>query len=167
VKNVWLVVGSGILILLGCRSGATPRAPDMEADRAAVRTAVEAYLKGMLPPGDVTEMLSPFADSAHYLAAGEPTFKGREAIRTFFQGYVDAFTLGPTTYTVHDVRVSGDLAVAVVSATEEFTDKQSGVVYREDFKGMSALARQPDGGWRIIYHMYNSDHPTPPTVAAK
>lgn len=167
MKNAWLVAGSCALILASCSSGASSRTPDLEGDRAAVRSAVEAYLKGMLPPGDVTGMLSPFADSAHYLAAGEPTFKGREAIRTFFQGYVDAFTLGPTTYAIHDVRVSGDLAVVVVSATEEFTDKQSGVVYRDDFKGISALTRQRDGSWRIIYHTYNSDHPTPPIVPAK
>ncbi len=167
MKRTWLAVACTVGILSGCRAGATSRAADVAADQAAVRAAVEAYLKGMLPPGDVAGMLSPFADSAHYLAAGEPTFMGRESIRAFFQGYVDAFTLGPTTYTVHDVRVSGDLAVAVVSATEEFTDKQSGVVYRDDFKGMSALSRDPDGTWRIIYHMYNSDHPTPPTVVAK
>lgn len=167
MKVTWRAVACSTGILLGCNAGATSRSADVASDQAAVRTTLEAYLKGMLPPGDVAGMLSPFADSAHYLAAGEPTFKGREAIRGFFQAYVDAFTLGPTTYTVHDVRVSGDLAVAVVSATEEFTDKKSGVIYRDDFKGMSALTRQPDGTWRIIYHMYNSDHPTPPTVTAK
>lgn len=154
-------------VLLACAETAPGRGPTAEEDRAAVRSAVESYLKGMLPPGDVPGMLSPFADSAHYLAAGEPTYKGREAIRGFLQGYVDAFALGPTTYTILDVRVSGDLAVAVVAATEEFTDKKSSVVYDEDFKGMSVLARQADGVWRIIYHMYNSDHPQPPTLARK
>jgi hypothetical protein len=104
LKNAWLALGTCALILASCSSGASSRRPDLEGDQAAVRTAVEAYLKGMLPPGDVAGMLSPFADSAHYLVAGEPT---------------------------------------------------------------SALARQSDGAWRIIYHMYNSDHPTPPTVTAK
>jgi uncharacterized protein (TIGR02246 family) len=164
MKNTWLMPLGLVLALSACGPGAPAGAPTAEEDRAAVRAAVESYLKGMLPPGSVAGMLGPFADSAHYLAAGEPTFKGREAIRGFLQGYVDAFTLGPTTYSILDVRVSGDLAVVVVSATEEFTDKQSGVVYDEDFKGMSALARQADGGWRIIYHMYNSDHPQPPTL---
>lgn len=107
------------------------------------------------------------AASAHYLAAGEPVFKGREAIRSFCQGYVDAFTLGPVSYAIEDLRVSGDLAVAVVTATEEFTDKATGVVYRDDFKGISALTRQSDGAWRILSHTYNSDHPAPPTVTAK
>jgi uncharacterized protein (TIGR02246 family) len=167
LKNAWLAVVSGALILASCSSASSSPKPDVDADRAAVRSAVEAYLKGMLPPGDVAGMLSPFADSAHYLAAGEPTFKGREPIRSFFQSYVDAFTLGPTTYTIHDVRVSGDLAVAVVAATEEFTDKKTGVTYREDFKGLSVLTRQPGGSWHIIYHTYNSDHPTPPTVSAR
>lgn len=166
MRRTWLAPCGLSLSLIACTSVAPVRRPTAEEDRAAVRTAVEGYLKGMLPPGDVAGMLSPFADSAHYLAAGEPTYKGREAIRGFLQGYVDAFTLGPTTYTILDVRVSGDLAVAVVAATEEFTDKQSGVVYDEDFKGMSVLARQADG-WRIIYHMYNSDHPQPPTAATK
>lgn len=157
------VVAVMSLAVSGCQAPA-PRATSQGNDEAAIRSAVEQYLRGMLPPGDPSAMARPFADSAQYLAAGEPTFKGKAAIEGFFKAYVDAFVLGPTTYQIHDIRISGDLAAVVVSATEEFTDRATGQSLKDDFKGMSVLTRQPDGSWKIVYHMYNSDHPAPLAV---
>ncbi len=151
------------LAVSGCRV-ATSRPISQGNDETAIRSAVEQYLRGMLPPGDPVAMARPFADSAQYLVAGEPTFKGKAAIEGFFKAYVDAYVLGPTTYQIHDIRISGDLATVVVSATEEFTDKATGHRLKDDFKGMSVLTRQPGGGWKIVYHMYNSDHPAPLAV---
>lgn len=151
-----------LLAAAGCATGAGDRTnPSRAADEAAVRAAYEQYLRGMLPPGDVEGMLAPFADSAQYLAAGEPSFRGKPAIRQFFQGYVDAYALGPTTYAIHDVRVAGDLAVVVGAATEEFTDRKTGATFKEVFKGLGALQRQADGTWKFLYYMYNSDRAAP------
>lgn len=123
--------------------------------------AYQQCLRGMLPPGDVEAMIAPFADSAQYLAAGEPTFRGRSAIKQFFQGYLDAYEFGPTTYAIHDFRIAGDLATVVGSATEEITDRKTRAVYRDVFKGLGTLQRQADGSWKFIYYMYNPDRPAP------
>jgi ketosteroid isomerase-like protein len=109
--------------------------------------------------GDVDKWLDAFDAQAIALHNRRPADRGREAIATFGRTVHQHFDLAEYAVEVTDVRRSADWVYTVGVFTTRFVSKADGSepFGREKGKFVLLWARQPDGGWKIILDMGNSN----------
>ncbi len=154
----------GILVLsvaligfaLACRQQAPPntRAADERAVRDADRTALKAS-----QARDLEANVSIYAGDASVFPPNAPIATGKEAIRTFLsQGFANpgfAIDWQPTRV---EVSRSGDLAYT--QGTYVFTlNDAKGKPVTERGKYVSIWRKHPDGSWKMVVDIWNSDQP--------
>ena len=79
-----------------------------------------------------------------------------EAIRNRDQQLFEEVTLQDV-YTVQDVKVSGDLAVAHVTLSAVITIKSSGETTKTNGNWILVFSKQSDGSWKIIYSIWSDE----------
>ncbi len=92
------------------------------------------------------------------MAPNEPAQTGRDAIRASLQKYFDQYA-EESRNVAEDVRVSGDLAVVRGTFDGKSALKAGGHPAQVKGKWLGAYQRQPDGSWKILWDIYNSDLP--------
>jgi len=113
---------------------------------------------------DVDRWLLAFAEDAVGMHNGLPPLTGREAIRGFGEAVRDNFDVARIDASIEEVRRSGDWAWTRGRYESEFVPKPgteglpSGT---QSGKFLLVWERQPDGDWRIILDMGNSNGPAP------
>ena len=127
-----------------------------ERDLAGIRAADSAFAASV-NAGNVDSVVAVYAAQAALLPPNLPPQKGHSAIRSFWGGFLDAYTvrfeLGSDT-----IEGRGDLAynlghyrfTAVPKAKEN-----PGVA--DEGKFLEVLKRQPDGTWKYVVDMYSSN----------
>ncbi len=135
---------------------AQPAAPTFgPEDEAAIRATTDAAIaiaNGSKDWGEYTEVY--YAPDAAVLPPNAETLHGRAAI----EGFLAAFpAMTEFTITVVTVEGSGDLAYVhgtyhMEMDTPEGPSSDAG-------KYIEVWKRQPDGGWKIAYDIFNSDMP--------
>ena len=99
---------------------------------------------------------------ARLMPPNAPTIEGREAVRKFWGGLVDALTSSSSALVSDEVEGTGDLAYARGHYTLDGTPKaKGGAPMHDEGKFLEVLRRQPDGSWRYAVDMYSSDLPLP------
>ena len=96
----------------------------LEADITAVRL-VHTLTASAINSGDIETFVSKFSDDAVILPANRPIIEGREALRSWFQGYLDNFIV-ELNFSPEDILVSSDLAVERFTYTWTVTPKTGG-----------------------------------------
>jgi uncharacterized protein (TIGR02246 family) len=131
-------------------------------DPAAVRAAIDSQLTrfrdGMLK-SDTAAMAAIFTDDAMVFAPGAPLSHGRAAINKanadmFANATVTAFKLTTT-----DVIVTGDYAIET-GAYDMTVKPKAGKAESDVGKYVTVWHKQPDGSWKIIRDIFNTDKPT-------
>ena len=156
----------GILVLavvLIAAAGCAPKANARE-DVAAVKAQMAAYGPAS-SSGDPAAVADLYADGAVRLSANTPMIVGKDAIRAQWQTAYDN-VVHKETDIAEDVQVAGDLAVArgVWQATD--TPKLPGAaIVQAKGKQIFVYRRQPDGAWKIIADIWNSDLPAVQTLS--
>ena len=156
----------GILVLavvLIAAAGCAPKANAPE-DVAAVKAQMAAYGPAS-SSGDPAAVADLYADGAVRLSANAPMIEGKDAIRAQWQTAYDN-VVHKETDIAEDVQVAGDLAVArgVWQATD--TPKLPGAaIVQSKGKQMFVYRRQPDGAWKIVADIWNSDLPAVQTLS--
>jgi uncharacterized protein (TIGR02246 family) len=107
--------------------------------------------------GNLDGMMAIYADDAVLMPPNFPAFRGRDAIRQFWGGFLAA---GKIDATIEADRViqSGDLASEIGHYNLKITPKGGGAPIEDNGKFMLTWQRR-GGQWRAIADIFNSDRP--------
>jgi uncharacterized protein (TIGR02246 family) len=158
-----------LLAITACQSGpkaetesmgaAPPAAPAglSAEDEAAIRDADQAFAKAATA-GDAAALTAFYASDAVLMPPGSPAVKGSEEISKFWNGMTSAVS-GPFELKTTAVQGSGDLALSTGEYTASLTPKQKGAkpMPVENGKYLGVMKKQPDGSWKLIYDMWNTN----------
>jgi uncharacterized protein (TIGR02246 family) len=132
------------------------RGADVQAVRELEREAREAA-----EAKDLDRYVSFYADDAVLFWPGAPMVRGRAGIREFMQAYLSmpTFSLSFETAEVHVSR-AGDLAYSYGTNRVSLVGP-NGEHVKDRGKYLTIYRKQPDGTWKVVADMGNSDLPAP------
>ena len=156
--TVFLVgFGSGTLFgTAGAKTNATAVSVGVEfvEQQVLLESFVDAWLDG-----DVDRTVDLYTDNTVYMVPGAPMIHGRDAVRRHFAAeFTKRDGVGlEMNEPVQEVVSFGDWAVArgIGASTETRMGKSTSVTY----KWMVLSQKQPDGSWKMVWDIYNSDTP--------
>ena len=141
-------------------SGCAPQV-DVEADKAAIRDLSDVQWLNAEQAKDVDTVLSFFADDASSFPPNAPIVTGIEAIRARLSEEYSGprFAISWQTTKV-EVSRSGDLAYSHGTYEETVNDPEGNPV-TDKGKWVTVWEKQPDGTWKVVADIWNSDQPAP------
>ncbi len=144
---------------VGVEEGAQPAGASAD-DVRAIRSVDDQWGRAATS-GDGNAVAALYAADATLLPPGEPIQQG-EAARKYWIDYFASYA-GPTTLETTDVKLHGDLAVAVGTYRMTMTEKKPGAkpLPVEEGKYVEVLRKQADGSWKMIYDIWNLNTPPP------
>jgi len=141
-----------ILLFAACAS--TMPANDAEE---AIRKA-DAEFATNARAGNVAALAAVYADDAVIMPPNAPAFRGPDAIRQFWTGFLAAGQID-VALTPDKVTQSGDLAAEIGHYDLTITPKGAAPIHD---KGKYLVTwRRTGGTWKIIGDIFNSDQPLP------
>jgi uncharacterized protein (TIGR02246 family) len=133
---------------------------DVEAERAAIRRMTMAWVNAATAK-DVEGMVVGFADDASLLPPNAPLAAGKEAIRTVWSELVERPGLSESTeVTKVEVSSRGDMGYVVGTSEGTWNDPEGNRV-TDRGKWVAVYKKQPDGTWKCVLDIWNSDQPAP------
>ncbi len=150
-----------VAALLAVAACAPKPQPAATTDVAAVQQYIEAanakFLDAM-KRGDTVGAMANYADDAVIMMPNEAAWRGRAGMSKGFSTFLSQMSLKEGGATTQDVMVSGDLAVE--TGTFEWTlQPKTGKEIKDKGKYLTVWKRQPDGSWKIVRDINNSDLP--------
>ena len=136
---------------------------DVEADIQTIKASVKEY-EAAVNTADIDRYLQLYADDVIDIYPNKPALSGKEAIRKRDQQLFEEVTLQDV-YTVQDVKMSGDLAVAHVTLSAVITIKASGESFKTNGNWILVFRRQFSDSWKIIYSIWSDESLISPLVA--
>jgi proline iminopeptidase len=125
------------------------------ADVQAIQDASAAWDKAW-SAGDCETLALLYTADAIAMGPNAPAQVGRDAIRASCRKYFSQFR-EVNRSRVEDVRISGYLAVARGTQVSTTSPKAGGKTVQNRDKWITVYQRQPDGSWKILWEIYNSD----------
>jgi uncharacterized protein (TIGR02246 family) len=156
-----LFVWCGVALLL-CTTACRQQPPDTRAaDEQTIRN-LDAQWAKTAATRDLDAIVAYYSDDAVLLPPNEPIAAGKQAIRATWASLISPNTLSiswqPTRV---DVSKSGDLAYLVGTYSMAVKDAK-GKTVPDRGKLIEVFRKQPDGTWKTVADMFNSDLPPPP-----
>ncbi|MGH7628407.1 MAG: YybH family protein [Gemmatimonadales bacterium] len=145
------------LMLAACGRGPGPGpAGAPETIRAA-----DAALNQAIEERDLERIISFYADDALLLPAAEPLISGKAAIREEWSHVlaIPDFQSKAALMKV-EISTSGDIGYSMGTYVATMMG-ENGRPVTEPGKWLSVWRKQPDGAWRIVVDIYNTDIPPP------
>jgi uncharacterized protein (TIGR02246 family) len=158
-----LLVSSLVLmgLALACQQAPPPSPPDTRAaDERAVREADAAWSKAAAAK-DIEAYLSFLAEDASVFPPNAPLLAGKEANRKAVSeemtnpGYAVSWQANKV-----EASRSGDLAYSIGTYQGTMNDAK-GKPVTDRGKYVTVWKKQPDGQWKVVADIYNSDLPAP------
>ena len=158
------IIGLGLILCSACdtsgngadaASGGTSGALS-EADLAGIRAADSAFAAAATA-GNLDGVVAVYASDAALLPPNLPPQKGRNAIRSFWGGFLNAYTVR-FELSSDTIEGRGDLAYNVGQYRFTAVPKaraDPGVA--DEGKFLEVLKRQSDGSWKYVVDMYSSN----------
>jgi len=152
------------LLAVGCSPNTQPAGSSANiasTDSATVRAAIEATNARFLEAfkrGDKTGLMASYADDAILMMPNEEAWRGREGLDKGFAGFLSQMSFKDGATKTEDVMVAGDLAVETGSFAWTLQPK-SGAEVKDKGKYLTVWKRQPDGEWKIVRDINNTDLP--------
>ena len=142
---------------------AAAKAPPSAAvsDESTARKDIEAANARFLDAiarGDTAGAVANYSPDAVVMFPNESAWKGAEAVRKGFAGFLSSVAVKDGHATTDDLMVSGDLALETGHYEWTLVPK-GGKAIQDKGKYLTAWKRQPDGTWKIIRDINNSDLP--------
>ena len=135
----------------------------MDAHAADVKAVLdlEGRAREAAEAKDLERYVSFYADDASLFWPGTPIVTGQAAIREFMRAFLSmpAFSLSFETTKV-DVSRAGDLAYSYGTNKVTLVDPR-GNRMKDRGKYLTVYRKQPDGTWKVVADMGNSDLPAP------
>ena len=126
------------------------------ADIAGIRSADSAFMAAA-NAGDAGQIAEVYAEDGSLLAPNLPPQKGRDAVRAFWGGFLDAYTVR---FEVASDTIEGRGDLAYNQGHYRFTavPKAKGVPgIADEGKFLEILKKQRDGKWKYVVDMYSSN----------
>jgi ketosteroid isomerase-like protein len=131
--------------------------PTLEEDLAAVAQARHAILSA-LNHDDVEGIMAALIDDHLTMSPGAPTVPDNEALLEWHQNRIDLYSL-EMEHSTDDILLEGDIAVERWSGPSKLTNREDGSVVEDFLKGLWVWQRQPDGSWKLLWSVWNSNLP--------
>jgi uncharacterized protein (TIGR02246 family) len=155
------------MVVLGAGTACKPQAgrdadareavPSLSAaDQAGIRSADSAFMAAA-NAGDADKIAEVYAEDGSVLAPNLPPQKGRDAVRAFWGGFLDAYTVR---FELASDTIEGRGDLAYNQGRYRFTavPKAKGVPgIADEGKFLEILKKQPDGSWKYVVDMYSSN----------
>jgi len=155
MKKLFPIVATMLVFAL---SGCAPPAADTAAEEAAIREMNVEWMNAANAK-DVERMLGLYTDDASLYPPNLAIVTGKEAIRTYYSQLMESPGF-VTSLEITNVGISsaGDLAYSAGTSETTVNDAQGNpVTVRE--KWVAILKKQPDGTWKSVLDIWNSDQP--------
>jgi len=128
---------------------------------AAVSKAIEAADSGQgvaLLKGDTARAAAYYVADAIVMTPNDKIAKGHDAIMTAIGNFFAAGKI--TAFTTHreDLLITGDYAIETLTYQMTIQPK-TGKAINDKGKGLTVFKKQPDGSYKAIRDIYNSDLP--------
>ncbi len=107
---------------------------------------------------EVDAFMLDLADDAVIMAPGEPLHAGHDEIRSWVLEFADKYAIHGE-YEESEKVISGDWAFVRHSGVTTIEPRDGSASSEETSKGISVYRRELDGGWKIVWIIWNSDHP--------
>jgi ketosteroid isomerase-like protein len=145
------------LVAIGASAGAVFAQTSGKAEEALL--AADAAWEKAYSAKDVEKSVAFFDEQGSMLPSNAPVLNGKDAIT---KSLASAFKAPDYTLTWHANKVgvasSGELGYT--SGTYEFISKEaSGKTVSDKGKYLTVWKKQPDGSWKVLLDIYNSDLP--------
>jgi ketosteroid isomerase-like protein len=137
-------------------SGSDAPAALSASDSAGIAAADSAFVAAV-NSGDATAVTAVYASDASLLPPNLPVQRGRAAIRTFWGGLLDAYTV---TFEISPDILEGRGDLAYEMGHYRFTavpKAKSAPGIADEGKFVDILKKQPDGTWKYAVDIYNSN----------
>jgi uncharacterized protein (TIGR02246 family) len=132
-----------------------------KADLLAIDQVRDAHVTA-LNSGDADAWVGVFSEDAVQMPPNFPANTGREAIRQWSKGFLDAVR-AEFALEVEEVRVAGDWAFERGTYRIRVTPRAGGESFPDTGKYITIYEKQPDGAWRMARDIWNSNNPIPGT----
>ncbi len=142
--------------LLGCASSDSSRVNHGGRHQSAMH-AHHAFVRA-INSNDIDVFMSTVTDDVVFMAPNQPRLVGKDAVRPWAQGYLDAFKTHWKKTTLELVEL-GDWAFEQYSYESTDTPRAGGDVLRDNGKGIIVYRRDRDGVWRVARDAWSSDLP--------
>jgi ketosteroid isomerase-like protein len=134
---------------------------DVEADVEALKSMNDEWVV-LYNAGEIEKLVSfYYAEDAVEMEANLPIHEGREAILASYKKTLEKYDRQCDSSIAKDVRVSGNMAIVRGNDTGTRTLKDGGEPIKYDAKWVGIFERQPDGTWKCICEIGNSNLPLP------
>lgn len=145
--------------LTGCAVSQAKR-PSTADDEAAITEFNKRYLKA-INDGDSATLASLTTPEHIMIAPGRPPLVGKEANDAANARVAQMFKIEES-WAPQETFISGDLAYQRGTFTVAATPKAGGATRTTRGTFLRIYKRQPDGAWRMVRDMFNSDAPAAP-----
>jgi uncharacterized protein (TIGR02246 family) len=154
-----LKIAAVTLITAGCTTpatdGAGADAPDLEALRASLREAAEAY-QAAASAKDADAVVAMYDADALMVPPSGEMVRGLDGVRDYRFGFIETpgVSLSFDLQRV-EVSASGDLGWSL-SVGYITIAREDGSTARDVVRDVHTWRRQPDGSWKVVLDVWNS-----------
>lgn len=152
MKTMTALVACSVLTFAGCSSLETHDGPE-----AALERAHETHLAA-INANDLEAFLATVTDDVVFMPPNAPRILGKDELRPWAGGYLDAFTIH-WDKTVLESVVTGDWAFQQYAYRSTDKPKGGGPELHDEGKGLVIFHHDADGVWRVARDAWSSDLP--------
>lgn len=126
--------------------------------RQAIEDANTQFMEA-IKRGDAASVAALYTEDAKLLPAGSEMGTGKQAIQAFWES---ALKMGVRSLTLEtlDIGYEGDLAYEIGTYSLDI-QPEGGQATTDRGKYVTVRKRQPDGSWKLVADIWNSDSPPP------
>ena len=141
------------------------RVPDLESERAEIRTTDAAWAAAAAAK-DADTAAEFLAEDAVMMPAGQPAIFGRDHIAQWMADMLanPGFSI---TWATTDVGVaqSGDFGYSI-GTNQVQMQLPDGTTFTDRGKGLTIWRKHENGNWKVVLDVFNSDTPLAPPAAS-
>lgn len=152
------VLSAALLVILILSASACGPKVNNPADVQAIKNLDSAWDKPFTAGNAEALVSDSYTNDVVRFVTNGAAITGKDANRASFQKYFDQFS-NESHVVTQEVRVSGDLAVSRGTYETKTSLKTGGYSILDKGKWVNALARQPDGSWKVFWDIGTSDLP--------
>ena len=156
-RNIAALVTLVAVASLAACAASPPKRPSTADDEAAIAAFNQRYLKA-INDGDSATLASLTTNEHIMIMPGRPPLVGKEANDAANARVAQSAKIEEA-WSPEETFISGDLAYQRGTFTVAATPRAGGATTHSRGNFLRIYKRQPDGSWRMVRDMFNSDQP--------